>query len=62
MRTIVLSIALIFLKFALSAKPKDEADARIQAATKYIDKFGLESRIDAVLAKLVLLPTRPSVV
>jgi hypothetical protein len=53
MRTIVISIALMFANYALGAEPEDTADARIQAATQYIDKFDLQSRIDAVVTKIM---------
>jgi hypothetical protein len=53
MRTIVISIALMFANHAVGAEPADTSDTRTQAATRYIDKFDLQSRIDAMVARIM---------
>jgi hypothetical protein len=53
MRTIVISIAPMFANHAQGIEPTDTSDTRIQAATRYIDKFDLQSRIDAMVARIM---------
>lgn len=53
MRAIAMSFALMFAVQAVGAEPVDTPDTRTQAATRYIDQFDLQSRIDAMVTKIM---------